>query len=165
MSQFRDELRVIPKTAWFLAVIVYLCSATAIFLFAIPSDPQLREWPFLGRFAFAYGLMLLVGIMILLVGYVNGDAKRRGMRYVLWTLLAIFIPNALGIILYFVLRDPLLSACPSCHAQAKGGFVFCPNCGASLHPTCPHCGKATELGWSHCPNCGKNLAATTSSAT
>lgn len=164
MSQVLEELRVIPKTAWFLAVVVYLGSATAIFRFAIPSDPQLRDWPVEGRVAFAYGLMLLVGIMILLVGYVNGDAKRRGMRYVLWTLLAIFIPNALGIILYFIMRDPLLRPCPSCHAPARGGFVFCPNCGASLHPTCPHCGKATELDWSHCPHCGKSLAATTSAA-
>ncbi len=57
-------------------------------------------------------------VLVLLIGYVYADAKRRGMRYVMWTLLAIFIPNAIGIILYFVMRDPLLAAL---HALRRAG--------------------------------------------
>ena len=41
-------------------------------------------------------------VLVVLIGYVNGDAKRRGMRHVLWTLLAIF---ALAIIVTAVVAS------------------------------------------------------------
>ena len=47
-------------------------------------------------------------------------------------LLAIFIPNALGIILYFVLREPMMTPCPQCSTLVKPGFAFCPACGTKL---------------------------------
>jgi predicted amidophosphoribosyltransferase len=97
--------------------------------------------------------------MVLLVGYVYSDAKRRGMRYVLWTWLAALIPNAIGIILYFVLREPLLVNCTHCGAQARPGFTFCPKCGGSLSPACPQCRRAVEPGWTHCVQCGASLKA------
>lgn len=95
-----------------------------------------------------------VNFLILLVGYIYGDARRRGMRPVLWALLAFFIPNAIGIILYFILREPLLVNCPKCGAGTKSAFPFCPSCGSSLADTCPSCRSAIESGWSHCPRCG-----------
>ncbi|MGA7226575.1 MAG: PLDc N-terminal domain-containing protein, partial [Candidatus Acidiferrales bacterium] len=55
---------------------------------------------------------IIVVVWILMIGYVYGDAKRRGMRHVMWTLLAIFIPDMIGVILYFILRDPLMNKCP-----------------------------------------------------
>ena len=39
----------------------------------------------------------------------------------LWTLLAIFIPNAIGIILYFILRDPVPVPCPSLRDAGQEG--------------------------------------------
>ncbi len=51
-------------------------------------------------FAVKVLVQLLAGafaaIYVLLIGFVYVDAKRRGMRYVMWTLLAIFIPNTLS---------------------------------------------------------------------
>ena len=64
-------------------------------------------WPAKLAMSVLPGLPLFV--LVLLIGYVNADARRRGMRYVMWTWLAILIPNAIGIILYFVLREPLLT--------------------------------------------------------
>ena len=61
-----------------------------------------------------------------LLGYVYGDARRRGMRYVMWTLLAFFIPNGIGVILYFILRDPMPTYCSKCGASAKAAHAFCP---------------------------------------
>jgi RNA polymerase subunit RPABC4/transcription elongation factor Spt4 len=92
---------------------------------------------------------------------VYADAKRRGMRYVMWTVLAIFIPNAIGIILYFILRDPLMKPCPGCSQVLKSGYTFCPHCGTSLLPTCPNCGRSVELGWANCPACGTKLPSPT----
>jgi RNA polymerase subunit RPABC4/transcription elongation factor Spt4 len=122
-------------------------------------DPEGRTWPLAGKLA----VSILPGIplfaLALLIGYVHIDAKRRGMRYIMWTLLAIFIPNAIGIILYFILRDPLLVHCSRCGAAVRPGFAFCPNCGAALKPSCPQCRRPVEPGWSHCPNCGASLRA------
>jgi hypothetical protein len=98
-------------------------------------------------------------ILVLLIGYVYADAKRRGMRYVMWTWLATLIPNAIGIILYFVLRDPLFVNCTQCGAQVRPGFAFCPKCGGSLALACPQCRGAVEQGWTHCAHCGASLRA------
>src|SRR5713101_8193561 len=107
MSRFREELRVIPRTAWVIAFVAYFVFTTLIFNFALPSDPKLSTWPLAGKIAFVYGMFLLVFALILLVGYVFADARRREMRYVMWTWLAALIPDGIGIILYFILRDPL----------------------------------------------------------
>jgi len=157
MSRFRDELRVIPRPVWFLAFGIYFVLATVVFKCAVMRDPDFRSWPLLGKVAFPYGIFLLLLALILLVGYVYADAKRRRMRYVMWTWLALLIPDGIGIILYFILRDPLPLPCPSCRADVPAKFTFCPHCGTALQPTCPQCGKAVEHGWANCPNCGVKL--------
>ncbi len=67
------------------------------------------------------------------------DARRRGMNYVLWMLLALLIPGAVGIILCFILRDPLPVPCPSCGTLATKGHAFCSACGAPVRVACPQC--------------------------
>jgi len=158
MSRFNEELKVIPKAARILAVLAYV-SVAAFFtlLFTFSHDQGLQNTPEIGKVVLVFGPGLVLAIYLLLIGYVNGDAKCRGMRYVMWTLLAIFIPNAIGIILYFILRDPLMKPCPGCSTVLKPGFTFCPNCGTSLQPTCPSCGRGVERGWSNCPRCGTKL--------
>ena len=130
-------LRLIPATAWIVATVLYIGCATLVYLVLIPGDKEMRLWQNWQQALFAYGLMLIIFPWILLIGYVNADAKRRQMRYVMWTLLAIFVPNAIGIILYFLLRDPLPRPCPACGKSAGGTFSFCPYCGSGLALSCP----------------------------
>jgi Double zinc ribbon len=157
MSRFSQEMKVIPRAAWITGILLYLAMTTPLFFLAVSRDPDFKGWPAWGRVLFAYGPTLLVIPVIALFGYVYGDAKRRGMRYVMWTLLAIFIPQSIGVILYFVLRDPLPKPCPNCALPVKRGFTFCPNCGAATQPTCPACGKGVEFSWMNCPHCGGKL--------
>jgi len=77
--------------------------------------------------------------------------------YAMWTLLAIFIPNGIGVILYFILRDPMPSYCSKCGSPAKQGHAFCPGCGAGILPACSQCHRAGQPGWSHCAWCGAKL--------
>lgn len=100
----------------------------------------------------------LLGGYTLLIGYVYGDARRRGMRYVMWTLLSIFLANGIGIILYFILRDPLPVYCSRCGCGVKQGFAYCPRCGANVLPACPACQRVVQPGWSHCAWCGASFA-------
>lgn len=157
MKRLVQEMRIISPVAWSIAVLAYL-GLGAVLILVTGHDPEIQKWPSWGLAAFR-GLMPLVLIpYIALIGYVNADSRRRGMRYVMWTLLAVFIPNALGIILYFVLRDPMMTPCPHCATPVKHGFTFCPACGTAVGIACPQCKKTVEPGWSHCPACGIKLS-------
>lgn len=157
MSRFTKELRIIPAAAWIVGALIYIGFTTPLFLVAVPSDRDMNQWPRWCQALFVYGIFIFVIALVALIGYVYADAKRRQMRYVMWTLLAIFIPDAIGIILYFILRDPLPKPCPGCGNIVKAGFTFCPHCGTSLLPTCPNCGKAADPTWANCPHCGQRL--------
>jgi hypothetical protein len=141
--------RVIPIGAWITAgvALVLMILFISLKMTTRHSSIEARVWfPLLIGFALAGN--------ILLIGYVYGDAKRRGMRYVMWTLLAIFLTNGIGIILYFILREPLMGFCSRCGKPASGGFAFCPHCGSGLKPSCPACHRVIEGPWSHCAWCG-----------
>jgi hypothetical protein len=71
----------------------------------------------------------VIAIWILGVGYVNADARRRGMPPILWTLIVVFIPNLLGFLLYFALRRPIALPCPHCGQPTTAGQRFCSWCG------------------------------------
>jgi hypothetical protein len=157
MTRFRDELKVIPGLAWIIALAGYLCFSLFLFRVAIPDDPKLSHWPVFAAALFSFGISLILLVFTLLVGYVNGDAGRRGMRRALWTLIAVFVPNGIGIILYFFMREPPIGHCPKCTVQVRANFEFCPNCGTQLRPTCPGCRRAVEAGWKTCVSCGARL--------
>lgn len=165
MSRFRDELMVIPKTARVIACIAYVVPAILINLgIRYSGDKQTAALPPAGKLALTFFVPILLVALVLLIGYVYGDAKRRGMRYIMWTLLATFVPDAIGIILYFILRDPLPRRCPACGGMVLAKYVFCPHCGASTQPTCPQCGKPVEPTWANCPYCGDKLPRQTANA-
>jgi len=157
MSRFQDEVELVPRPAFAIGLCLWLAFFLWMILLRFPHDPQLSQWPLAGKLA----ISILPGIpffaMVLLVGYVYADSRRRGMRYVMWTLLAALIPNAIGIVLYFVLRDPLPVDCTRCGAQVRPGFAFCPKCGGPLSMACPQCRRAVEPGWTHCASCGAQL--------
>lgn len=159
MSRFQDEMKLVPRPAFAIAVCVWLAFFLLMMLVPFGIDPQGRQWPLWGKVAVSVLTGIPMFALVLLVGYVYSDAKRRGMRYVMWTLLAALVPNAIGIILYFVLREPLLLNCTQCGAQVRPGFAFCPRCGGSLSQACPQCRRAVETGWTHCVHCGASVSA------
>lgn len=159
MERLGQELKIIPLPAWIVALLAgggLAVLSWQAFAFMAP-DPQPSLGPILAKVLLSLIISLLMAVVVLLIGYVYADARRRGMRYILWTLLAIFIPNAIGIILYFILRDPLPQPCPKCGAPIAGRFPYCPACGTALAQTCPECRRPVERGWSHCGHCGAVL--------
>jgi len=154
MNGSQPKTSVIPKVAYVIAGIVLLCGYFVMRYAAIPSDPKSAGWPEGGKVLLSALVPLVGAAWVLLIGYIYGDSKRRLMRPWLWTLLAIFIPDAIGIILYFILRDPLPFYCSKCGASVNAKFTFCPSCATPLRPTCTQCGRGLERGWAHCPHCG-----------
>ena len=146
--------RVVPQAAWITASVLLLMGwfAMAVFLRA----HHVRSGPAIA----AMMIPVIVAAYALLVGYVYGDARRRGMRYVMWTLLAVFLANGIGIILYFILRDPLMVYCSRCGGGVNPNHAFCPRCGAAVQPSCTQCHRTVQPVWSHCAWCGSALGMT-----
>jgi len=157
MSRFTQEIRIIPEIAWGLAIVASATMFCCLFFLALPNHKDFQVWPVAGQLLFSLWPAIIVFIWIMLIGYINADARRRGMRYIVWTLLAIFVPNTLGIILYFLLRDPLLVRCPQCGAQGRPGYVFCPQCGGAMGSLCPGCKRSIEPAWKKCAYCGTDI--------
>jgi hypothetical protein len=146
--------RVIPLGAWITASIVLALGFLVVYLVFNVLETG-APWPI--RFIAPVVVPLMLAGYTLLVGYVYGDARRRGMRYVMWTLLAIFLTNGIGVILYFILREPLLAYCSRCGAGVQPSHAYCPRCGAAVQPACPACHRTIQPGWTHCAWCGNKL--------
>jgi|HubBroStandDraft_6_1064221.scaffolds.fasta_scaffold279610_2 hypothetical protein len=158
MSRLSKELSIIPTPARVIAALIYLLTAVGFWaIYTFGNDAGMKAMPLVGIGALIFLAGIPLSIYALLIGYVNADAKRRGMRYVMWTLLALFIPNAIGIIVYFILREPVMKPCANCGQTMKAGYAFCPHCGFNLAPACPNCRRAVEPGWKNCAACGASL--------
>ena len=160
-SRFQEELAIIPRVAWWLAVLAFVLMQICFLGLAPHYLNDLPPAPWF-QIIIEVGAVLL-GITILLIGYVNADAKRRGMNALLWTLLVIFVPKALGFLAYFLLRKPLLMPCPQCGTPVSADFVYCQKCGRGLRPFCCHCGHAISEDFVCCPYCGKPVGVTVTS--
>ncbi len=150
------QMRIIPKPAKIIAWIAFL---GLLALILVPG----KHWDLPTPHATARPLILilaasLVAIIVLFVGYINGDARRRGMNALLWTLVVIFVPNLIGFILYFLLRKPLPVICPQCSASLNTEFNYCPKCNFRLTPTCSACQRSISPEDAYCPYCGRAVA-------
>ena len=87
------------------------------------------------------GMGLLVGVVmavwVVCLGYVYADARRRAMPPILSTLMAAFVPNLLGFLIYFVIRRPIALPCPQCGQAMRADHPFCSWCGYQGHQTSP----------------------------
>ena len=155
-STFRTELSVIPEFGWFLAFALGICSFIALF-FAATHDSGARHHavppPLVPVLVLLGGLFVIC--WVLLLSYVNRDAKRRDMSPTLWTLICLFVPNLIGFILYFLLRKPLPTQCPGCGFTVNNSFRFCPRCHYALAPVCASCGQPIKNDYVCCPYCGQ----------
>lgn len=169
--RFRDELKVIPRWLVITLAVIFVIAqivAMAINLSGVANNGVV--WPQSDHIvisSLALAGLVTVGAAflfpwILLLGYVNRDAKRRGMNSALWTLVCIILMPAyiaLGFIIYFLVREPLPYACPKCAAMVGPRFNFCPNCRCDLHPSCPNCRREIVENDKFCPYCGHDLTA------
>jgi hypothetical protein len=169
--RFWDEFRIIPP--WLIGTVIVLFLAAQGIAISVNQwnlrhnrpifAPDLSDFPVLEALALAgvvTAVALVLASYIFLIAYVNRDAKRRGMHAGLWTLLALLLSwpfPFLGVIIYFLVREPLPYPCPRCSAAVGARFNFCPNCKCNLHPSCSNCKRETAETDKFCPYCGNDL--------
>jgi hypothetical protein len=144
IRQFLDIVPKPVKTAGFAIVGCGVVIGTAAVLIGGMNDGRFSahsaSGPVLATLiAQGLGLGLLGGVLLatwaLGLGYVYADARRRAMPPILWTLVATFIPNLLGFLLYFACRRPIALPCPHCRRPITAEQRFCSWCGQQGSPT------------------------------
>jgi ribosomal protein L37E len=148
----RSELSIVPMWARVLAAVLFAGSLLAVGVLVVRGDMPV----FMLAMALFLG-SLLAGVA-LLAGYVNQDARRRGMNSTLWTILVLVIPNGIGFVVYFVARQPLQVPCPRCGARVPSEVSYCARCGFKVAPTCPRCGRSLAANQAYCAHCGEAVA-------
>lgn len=169
--RFWQEFKLVPRwliwmvvALWLIAQIIgqtvlhyQLLNHQEVFGPEIDSDPGAAGAALFGIITAA---SLVFAIYVFLVGYVNKDAKRRGMHSGLWTFLVIVLTPGyfiLGFIIYLLMREPLPYNCPQCGTTVGARFNFCPNCKCNLRPACPNCKREVGETDKYCAYCGKDL--------
>jgi hypothetical protein len=132
-AKIGSELSIIPRWAWILAAVLFAgCVLGWVLVGGVAQQETASRVGSLLFLGIGFFLGALFAGVVLLTGYVNQDAKRRGMRATLWTILVLVIPHALGFVAYFLVRQPLRSPCPGCGAPVSRGASYCATCGFKL---------------------------------
>jgi len=166
--RFLAEIHIIPKWLKILCTILYVVAVAvgvAVMIKAPDARPHdIRDDAALSVLAIIgiiTGISLVFAASILMLGYVNRDAKRRGMNSALWTwFVLLMLPTSVGIIgliIYLLVREPLPYPCPRCSKPVGPRFNFCPNCKCNLYPACPNCKKEIAETDKFCPYCATEL--------
>lgn len=152
-----DDARLIPwwsiliATAAFIAVEYY-------FWFVEPKQRHHPGPPIGFQIYFNLSWGLLASLYFLMIGYVSKDAPRRSMSARFWMLICFVMPGGIGAVLYFLLRQPLVSRCPACSTLVQGDFHFCPQCNYQLTASCGNCHRTVRATDRYCTRCGHELA-------
>ena len=171
--RFWQEFKLVPRWLIWLVVVLFLiaqvigqmvlhvqlASHQPVFNPELDADPGAAGAALVGIIT---AVSLVFAILIFMVGYVNQDAKRRGMSSSLWTFLVLVLMPGyllLGFIIYLLMREPLPYNCPQCGTTVGARFNFCPNCKCNLHPSCPNCKREVAETDKYCAYCGTDLQA------
>src|ERR1700732_89793 len=119
-----DQLSLIPNWSIALAIVVF---AAVQYLFHGVLPHQKHEMLPM-RLLMGYSWGTAFATYVLLVGYVSRDVKRRKMPAGLWMLIVVVLPGGIGAVVYFLLRQPMLSRCPHCTTEIAFSFHFCAQC-------------------------------------
>jgi hypothetical protein len=153
-----EDARLIPLWSIILAAAAFVL--VEYYFWMILPGQRTHPGPPLGlRIYLNLSWGLLASLYFLMVGYVSRDAPRRAMSSRFWIALCFVMPGGIGAVLYFLLRQPEVSRCPSCSTHVQSDFHFCPQCNYQLTASCGHCFRTVRASDQFCTCCGHELAA------
>ena len=151
-----DDARLIP--VWSIVAAVAAFTLVEYYFWRILPDQQHHIPPLGFRVYFNTSWGVLAALYFLMVGYVSKDAPRRAMSARFWMVICFVMPGGIGAVLYFLLRQPLVSRCPACATHVQSDFHFCPQCNYQLTASCGNCFRTVRPTDQYCTRCGHEIA-------
>lgn len=152
-----EDARLIPIWSILLGIAAFV-AVEYCFWVVLPAQHKHPPAPIGFRIYFNISWGLLAALYFLMVGYVSKDAPRRAMSARFWMLICFIMPGGIGAVLYFLLRQPLVSRCPACSTVVQSDFHFCPQCNYQLTASCGNCFRTVRPTDQFCTRCGHELA-------
>ncbi|MBW4045963.1 zinc ribbon domain-containing protein [Acidipila rosea] len=152
-ATFVDELHLIPR--WSVAAAVFAFVGMQYFFWEVIPN---HHHPIGLRLYFAISWSLLAALYMLMIGYITRDTPRRGMTTWQWVVICVVLPTGIGAVLYFLLRQPLISLCPACGTHVESEYHFCPQCAYQVSAACGRCYRSVSITDLYCVYCGHDLA-------
>lgn len=156
-SRLSDELKLIPRWAIFAAVVAFVLVEYYFWVVLPGHVHHPSRLPVALRTYLIFSWGALAALSMLVIGYISNDAPRRNMSARLW-MICVVIPGGVGVALYFLLRQPILAACPSCGTYIAGDYHYCPQCAYQVTACCGVCHKTARVTDIYCVYCGHELA-------
>ena len=152
-----QDIRLIPAWSLALGALAFLLMQYVYWVVLPHSHPDRPTTiPFAVRIYFSLSLSAMAAFYMLMIGYVSKDAPRREMSTRLWIVICL-MPGGVGSVLYFLLRQPMVTLCPSCSTRVHTQFHFCPQCAYQLSAACGNCYRDVRMTDLFCVHCGHNL--------
>ena len=155
---FSGELSLIPLWSIAAAVLAFTAMEWVMWVMVPEHRRHPPNLPFWFRFYFDISIGALAALYMLMVGYISRDSPRRGMSTTIWMIVCVVIPSGIGAVLYFLLRQPILSQCPACGTRIESDYHFCPQCAWQVAPCCGNCHRTARITDLYCVFCGHHLA-------
>lgn len=157
-TSFSGEMRLVPLWSVAGAILAFTAMQYVMWVVVPAHRHHPSNMPISFRIYFNISIGALAALYMLMVGYISRDSPRRGMSTAMWTFVCLVIPSGIGAVLYFILRLPVLSACPACGCRIESNYHFCPQCNYQVAPCCGNCHRSTRITDLYCVFCGHNLA-------
>jgi hypothetical protein len=149
-----EDARMIPVWSFVAAAGSFLLVEYYVWLIL----PTHHHTPLGFRIYFNLSWGILIALYFLMIGYISRDAPRRAMSSRFWMMICLVMPGGIGAVLYFLLRQPEVSRCPSCSTHVQSDFHFCPQCDYRLTANCGNCFRSVRATDLFCTRCGHELA-------
>ncbi len=154
--RFNSELTLIPRWSVALAMLAFV-SVQYLFWIVLPAHRHHPGPPLGMRLYFAFSWSTLAALYMLMIGYVSKDAPRRSMNARFWMPVCFLMPGGVGAVLYFLLRQPIVSNCPACGTPVQSDFHFCPQCACQVAAACGNCYRSARPTDVFCVHCGHDM--------
>ncbi len=158
-SSFSEEMQLIPLWSVALSIFAFIFMQYINWVVLPAHRHHPPSMPLGLRLYLALSWSALAALYVLMVGYVSRDAPRRSMSSRLWIVVCLVMPGGIGAVLYFLLRQPVISTCPACGTRVQSDFHYCPQCAYQVSPSCGQCYRTVRPTDQYCVQCGHDLAA------
>ena len=155
--QVDEDERMIPIWSIIAATLAFLL-VEYYFWMVFPANRHHHPSALGLRLYFNLSWGTLAALYFLMIGYVSKDAPRRAMSTRFWMLICFVAPAGIGAVLYFLLRQPIVSRCPACGTHILSDFHFCPQCNYQLTASCGNCFRTVRATDQYCTRCGHELS-------